>query len=40
MLITLVENAVKHGIELAPDGGEIHVVARRRPMPDDRSSSP
>jgi signal transduction histidine kinase len=36
MLITLVENAVKHGIELAPDGGEIHVVARRRPLPDDR----
>jgi sensor histidine kinase YesM len=36
MLITLVENAVKHGIELAPDGGLIHVSARRRPDPDGR----
>lgn len=31
MLITLVENAVKHGIEPAPDGGEIAVTVRGRP---------
>jgi signal transduction histidine kinase len=30
MLITLVENAIKHGIEPAPDGGEIAVAAHRR----------
>jgi sensor histidine kinase YesM len=29
MLITLVENAIKHGIEPYPPGGEIHVYARR-----------
>src|SRR6478672_7401275 len=29
LLITLVENAVKHGIERAPDGGDIRVTARR-----------
>jgi LytS/YehU family sensor histidine kinase len=29
MLITLVENAVKHGIELSPDGGRIDVWAER-----------
>jgi sensor histidine kinase YesM len=28
MLITLVENAIKHGIELAPDGGRIEVSAK------------
>ena len=34
MLITLVENAVKHGIEPSPAGGEIAVTAATRP--DDR----
>ena len=29
MLITLVENAIKHGIELSPDGGRIDVRAER-----------
>ncbi len=29
MLITLVENAVKHGIEPVPDGGEVRVGATR-----------
>jgi len=28
MLITLVENAIKHGIELSPDGGRIEVSAQ------------
>ena len=28
MLLTLVENAVKHGLAPAPDGGRIHVTAR------------
>ena len=31
MLITLVENAIKHGIELSPDGGRIDVRAERGP---------
>ncbi|MBK8689337.1 MAG: histidine kinase [Betaproteobacteria bacterium] len=38
MLITLVENAIKHGIEPSPDGGSIHVAAAPRrgrwPAPD------
>jgi sensor histidine kinase YesM len=29
MLISLVENAVKHGLEPAPDGGRINFVAQR-----------
>lgn len=29
LLLTLVENAVKHGIEQAPDGGRIAITARR-----------
>jgi LytS/YehU family sensor histidine kinase len=29
LLISLVENAVKHGVEPAADGGSISVVARR-----------
>jgi signal transduction histidine kinase len=29
MLISLVENAVKHGLEPAPDGGRINLIARR-----------
>jgi LytS/YehU family sensor histidine kinase len=29
LLISLVENGVKHGIEPAADGGSIHVAARR-----------
>ncbi len=28
MLISLVENAVKHGVEPAPEGGSIHIFAR------------
>jgi signal transduction histidine kinase len=28
MLLTLVENAVKHGLNARPDGGRIHVTAR------------
>ena len=28
MLISLVENAIKHGLEPHPDGGEINVIAR------------
>ena len=29
MLISLVENAIKHGVEPAADGGRITIVARR-----------
>ncbi|HVO89242.1 MAG TPA: histidine kinase [Casimicrobiaceae bacterium] len=29
MLITLVENAIKHGIEPLPEGGEVRIEARR-----------
>jgi len=28
MLLTLVENAIKHGLNPSPDGGRIHVMAR------------
>ncbi len=28
MLISLVENAIKHGVEPAADGGTIHIFAR------------
>ena len=34
MLITLVENAIKHGIEPVPDGGRIDVTATREARPD------
>ena len=30
MLLTLVENAVKHGLSPAEQGGRVHIVARRR----------
>ena len=29
MLLTLVENAIKHGIDPLPGGGRIHISARR-----------
>ena len=32
MLISLVENAVKHGIDPLPDGGRIRIVARPTPL--------
>jgi signal transduction histidine kinase len=35
MLITLVENALKHGIEPLPDGGVVAVFARRERSGDD-----
>ena len=34
MLITLVENAIKHGIEPVPEGGRIDVTATREAHPD------
>jgi signal transduction histidine kinase len=34
MLITLVENAIKHGIEPAPGGGRIDIAAAREAHPD------
>ena len=34
MLITLVENAIKHGIEPSPDGGSIRVAAQRHDADD------
>ena len=34
MLITLVENAIKHGIEPVPSGGRIDVTAKREAHPD------
>ena len=34
MLITLVENAIKHGIEPLPEGGRIDVSALRESHPD------
>ena len=34
MLITLVENAIKHGIEPVPEGGRIDVTATREVHPD------
>jgi signal transduction histidine kinase len=34
MLITLVENAIKHGIEPVPSGGRIDVTAQREAHPD------
>ena len=36
MLITLVENAIKHGIEQSPPGGVVAVVARIEPRDDGR----
>jgi sensor histidine kinase YesM len=34
MLITLVENSIKHGIEPLPEGGHISVTAEREAHPD------
>ena len=30
MLLTLVENAIKHGLNPLPEGGSIHISAQRR----------